>query len=550
MSRPHRKAYLNYSKSLSIPLFGPLFYALQNSLYKRGAINTVYASRKETKLQKALFMLISKNSSAIICKSFKFGRQLKILKSKIVLDVAPYDLKKLSSAELHNLMWSLTFAKRVTRQTKKALKNFIPEDFPVSDKIVIPYNDSFDVLCDYVFQTAKVLGEAGHFVYLIASGYPKWIITNPFKRVFGRKGEGQKLNYRNLEIIYPLKLFPFALQRFPLVKRLNRYFSILTSSIFVKRLKPDLLWSFDHQDLELVRLIKDDTTSLYDCVDYFSTLDPLINKQIRKRERKLIKSVNYFIVNSQALRSVKKAIREPDAVVPQGFDVESFETKEVLSPKERREISSTKKLFKTIPHPRVGYVGNLTYRLDFKLLRSLIRKMPKTSFVFTDAFLPIPTDDKYRHTKRLIKKIKSLKNVYLVPRTQSRKVIKEIVRNFDIGIIPYNVSFDFNRYCYPMKLFEYFYMGKSVVSTPIEELKLFPKFVKIGNNSKSWEKHIKNLLSKSLSVKYKEEQRFLSEKNSWENKIEAINKVLLIIIYSTVLINQFVFLSFLDHLLY
>ena len=36
-------------------------------------------------------------------------------------------------------------------------------------------------------------------------------------------------------------------------------------------------------------------------------------------------------------------------------------------------------------------------------------------------------------------------------------------------------------------------MGKPVVSTPIEELKAFPTFVKIGNTAEEWEKHIKTL---------------------------------------------------------
>ena len=162
----------------------------------------------------------------------------------------------------------------------------------------------------------------------------------------------------------------------------------------------------------------------------------------------------------------------------------------------------------------------------------------------------MPVDDKYRDTKRLIQELKSLKNIYLVPRTKSRLVIKEVIKNFDIGIIPYDVSHDFNRYCYPMKLFEYFYMGKPVISTPIDELKRFPKFVKIGESSIDWEKHIKSLLSMSWPVKYKEEQKKLAEENSWENKIEAINKVLLNNVYLTVLINQFVFLSFLNHFLY
>jgi len=522
MPQSTRITYLSYSKIPSIPVLGSLFYALQSYLYEKGATNSIFISRRKTSLQKKLLAKISKSSSLTVCKSPKFGRQLETLDSEIVLDISIDRIEDLIQSELYDLMWSLVFAKSVTQKTKKTLGNFIPKDFPVSKTVVVPYNDSFDVLADYVFQTVKVLGEKEHIVYLIAAGYPRWIVTYLLRQIFSERMDTKVLGYKNLVIIYPLKLFPHALRKFPLVKKLNRYFSNLSSSIFAKRLKPDLLWSFDRQDLELVRLTKNQTLSLYDCVDYFSTLDPLINKQIRKRERRLIKSVDYFFVNSNALNMVKQHIRKPDKVVPQGFDIESFETKEVLTPKEKKEIWLAKRLFKTIPYPRVGFVGNLTYRLDFKLLHSLIRKMPKISFVFTDAFLPMPADDKFRDTEKLIEEIKSFKNVYLIPRTQSRKVIKEIIKNFDIGIIPYDVSFDFNRYCYPMKLFEYFYMGIPVLSTPIKELERFPRFVKIGKNAREWEKYIKGLLSKPWSKEYKKEQKKLAEENSWERKIEKI----------------------------
>jgi len=514
MRQATRITYLSYSKIPSIPILGPLFYTLQSYLYEKGAINSIFISLRKTNLQKKLLAKISKSSSLIVCKSPKFGRLLETFDSEIVLDISVNRIEDLIQPELYNLMWSLVFAKSVTQKAKKTLGNFIPKDFPVSKTVVVPYNDSFDVLADYVFQTVKVLGEKGHIVYLIAAGYPRWIVTYPLKRIFGEKRKTKPLGYKNLVIIYPLKPFPHALKRFPLIKKLNRYFSNLSSSIFVKRLKPDLLWSFDRQDLELVRLTKNDTASLYDCVDYFSTLDPVINEQIKTREAKLIKEADYFFVNSRVLEKVKKHIKKPDKVVPQGFDIEAFETKNPPSPKEK------------IPHPRVGFVGNLTYRLDFNLLRSLIKKMPKISFVFTDAFLPMPADDKFRDTEKLIEEIKSFNNVYLVPRTQSRRVIKEIIKSFDIGIIPYDVSLDFNRYCYPMKLFEYFYLGLPVLSTPIEELKRFPKFVKIGKNAREWEKHIKNLLSKPWPEKYKKKQKKLAEENNWKSKIDKISRVI------------------------
>ena len=73
-----------------------------------------------------------------------------------------------------------------------------------------------------------------------------------------------------------------------------------------------------------------------------------------------------------------------------------------------------------------------------------------------------------------------------------------------------------------MKLFEYFYVGKPVVSVDIIELKRFPKFVKIANSTNDWEKVISALLSKPWPKKIKEAQIKLAKENSWENKIAQV----------------------------
>jgi len=67
-------------------------------------------------------------------------------------------------------------------------------------------------------------------------------------------------------------------------------------------------------------------------------------------------------------------------------------------------------------------------------------------------------------------------------------------------------------------------MGKPVVSTNIEELKRFPKFVKIGKNAEEWDKIIKKLLKKPWPKRHRNEQRKIAIENSWENKISAILK--------------------------
>jgi len=522
MNQFPRATYLNYSKILSIPILGAFLYLLQKLLYKNGKINTVYLSRKKTTSQQELLSDISRLATYAVIKTYQFSDLIKNLKGELVLDVPIRNLKEWHRDDLYALMWSLLHVSSVTERTKDSSKNFLPDNFPSKKTIVIPYNDSFEVVCDYIFQTAKVLANKGDVVYLVGFANPVSIPKFIFKGVQKETGRRAFFEQNKIIIINPLTLFPIRLQKLKILKKANRLLILLYTALFIKRVDADLVWCFDPDDIELVKLLDKSVETIYDCVDYFSTLDSKLDKEIKRKEKELIRGVDFFFVNSHALEKTKGKIRKPDAVVPQGFDIEAFRTKTPLTAQEKKEISNLKKIFKKIPKPRVGFVGSLTYRLGFKLLSSPIRKMPKVSFVFTDAFLPIPDDDRLVGTHELIEKIRKSPNAHFVPKTYSRTVIKEILGNFDIGIIPYDTGFDFNRYSYPMKLFEYFYMGLPVISTPIEELKRFPKFVKLGKAPGEWEAIIKNLLSKPWPRAYKQMQRKLAEKNSWENKVDTI----------------------------
>ena len=65
-------------------------------------------------------------------------------------------------------------------------------------------------------------------------------------------------------------------------------------------------------------------------------------------------------------------------------------------------------------------------------------------------------------------------------------------------------------------------MGKPVISTPIEELKRFPKLVRIGKTVRDLEKYIKDLLSKPWPKIYQKQQCQLTKENSWEGKLNEV----------------------------
>jgi hypothetical protein len=77
-----------------------------------------------------------------------------------------------------------------------------------------------------------------------------------------------------------------------------------------------------------------------------------------------------------------------------------------------------------------------------------------------------------------------------------------------------------------MKLFEYFYLGKPVVATPILELANHSALVNIGNSPEQWQSLIRSALKRPLPTNLKNSQRKLAENNSWKNKIAEIGNIM------------------------
>ncbi len=361
--------------------------------------------------------------------------------------------------------------------------------------VVVPFMLVWDWSADYQRQTCLVLAKSNKVVVYMHKDARFFL-----KTLFRKKTPYPKI--KNLQFHSPVYFLPF--RRFLLIEKINR---IISFKIFLwskSSYKDKLLWIFDPDYYFYPKLAKDYLT-LYDCVDFHRDSDKAREAKIRANEKKLINAVDLFVVNSHTLYKVHSKVRKPDRVVPQGFRIQDFGIKHkppLLFPTDK---------------PIIGLAGAINERLNLNLLGKLIKNNPQWNFVLWG-----PRQDK---TKQVFDKLFSLPNV-IAGRLKSSKKVPAIVGQFTIAMIPYDTGQDFNKYCYPMKLFEYFYLGKPVISTPIEELKRFPKFVKIGSTAKEWEKHIKVLLSKPWPEKYKEQQKRLAEKNSWENKIKKISKLI------------------------
>lgn len=386
--------------------------------------------------------------------------------------------------------------------------------------ILIPNISHHAQVCDYLEQTANELAKNNNNKVFVL--YHKRSLS--LKEILTKIITNQKIFFLkeidNICYLYPIDLIPF--KRIKLIGDINSIIYSVAIQLILKLKYPNaknhLIWMFFPQLVQFIKVKLPFWKVIDDIVDFHTSPNSQEQKNLTNQKQLLLKKSNVITVNSYVLENKFKILtNKPITVVPQGFSYEKFENNQKKS---NINLKNDK--------PLIGFIGQISQRLDYDLLKELVSQNEQWNFIFVGPkhHEPNITVDKKHHYLKRFEELMGFKNCMWfdsLPKDQ----IGSIIQQLDICIIPYDISYNFNRFCYPMKLFEYFYMKKPVISTPIEELKhaKFKNLIKIGNNTKKWETYIKNILKKPWPSEYQKQQRKLAIDNSWKNKINAISNI-------------------------
>lgn len=197
-------------------------------------------------------------------------------------------------------------------------------------------------------------------------------------------------------------------------------------------------------------------------------------------EVQLIKRVDQVFIHSPALLERKGGFNPNTLYVPNGVDYAAFS-----SPHDEPAD------LKAVPHPRLGYVGNIKTQLDFQVLYDLAVRHPEWSLVLVG-----PRG--YLGAKAaLVEKISALRNVYFL----GNKLVAAVCaypQHLDVCLLPYVMN-AYTKYIYPLKLHEYLASGKPIVGTPIRTLEPFGNIIALARTVREWEESIRAALSPSAT---------------------------------------------------
>jgi glycosyltransferase involved in cell wall biosynthesis len=184
-------------------------------------------------------------------------------------------------------------------------------------------------------------------------------------------------------------------------------------------------------------------------------------------EEQLLRRVDQVIIHSEKLLEKKGKFSSHRALVPNGVDYNAYAS----SQPEPLDLAN-------IPHPRIGYTGQLKRQVNWDLMAELVATHPEWSFVFVGPVSPHP------ELRAIFDALSRHANVHFLG-AKSAQALAAYPQHFDVCLMPY-VMDDYTRYIYPLKLHEYLASGTPTVGSPIPALKEFAGIVALADTPEGW----------------------------------------------------------------
>jgi len=191
-----------------------------------------------------------------------------------------------------------------------------------------------------------------------------------------------------------------------------------------------------------ITLHRSSVFQVFDCVDELTAFNP--SPLAVSQEQLLARTSDIVLVTSKTLRESKSLYSQSVFHIPNGVNPDFF-----------RESSPEPDDLKTVPHPRVGYVGALAGWVDLELIYKSALERPDWSFVIIG---PSFTD-----IGRL-----SASNIHILG-SKPYENLPAYYQHMDCGIVPFRVDHPAAYHSNPIKILEYLASGLPVISTPIPE---------------------------------------------------------------------------------
>lgn len=242
------------------------------------------------------------------------------------------------------------------------------------------------------------------------------------------------------------------------------------------------------------------------CYDYLDPVEVFSASDyypVQEQHKKLLGKSDIIFVTAQNLREDALSIADEKDVltVSNGTDAEFFEKN-----KNSHEITDYTRTHKK----RVGYMGTY-HRVDMDLIYATAQELAEVDFLLIG---PLDRQNQCRAHQ-------NPENVFTLG-TKKYRQLPAYVQIFDVALIPFKPSIIADS-SDPVKLYDYFSLGKPVVATGLRELKKFDDghLLRVAETQDEFVDGI-NAFLKYDAKAWQESRRQIARQNSWHSKASAM----------------------------
>lgn len=225
-------------------------------------------------------------------------------------------------------------------------------------------------------------------------------------------------------------------------------------------------------------------------------------------EQRLLREADLVLVTSKGLFDMHKDQRPDVKLVPNGVDFELF------AGEQGKPVEVSSELL-AIPQPRIGYVGVINEKVDFRLLTYLCKSHPDWSIVMVG-----PEKVTQPEFRRDLEELQQQKNCYFLGRKPGRDV-PGYMKGLDVCMMCYLVN-DWTYFGYPLKMHEYLACGKPTVSADLPAVREFSDVLVIPKSHEGWKSSIEQILAKGNDPGDVKRRLAVAKANSWSERVNAM----------------------------
>jgi hypothetical protein len=304
---------------------------------------------------------------------------------------------------------------------------------------------------------------------------------------------------------YPFFRLPFS-GRFVLIGKLNIFLLRAMAKVFLKWHRPDIVWISSPELFEYLPKYLS-ARLIYDCMDDVLAFPSNAHRRnfLEASEKELIDTCSHVFCSSGSLQN--KLIARAGHLGKYSIVHNAFE------PSAFSDISGDNKVEKLKGRHVFGYVGTISSWLDFEALVKIVNAFPSVEIHLIgpienlSAACPQHDNIKYLGAVR-------------------HGDIQALVSEFDALLMPFQVT-ELVQSVDPVKLYEYIFFNKPIVSVRYMEIERFSSFVDFYTEHKELISILDRYLADGFRKKYSDDDRlkFITS-NTWSDRVNRIEEIL------------------------